>query len=139
MRISDWSADVCSSDLPTDGRTGIRGSRHREHPWPTATGGRHSGRRPVRRRTPAGAPRCANEPATADRAWQSRAEPAHPSSRAACCGHTVLRLSTPFAAGRFLMRILAPNLRKTAPLLHGCFKLEERRFGKECESTCKYL
>src|SRR3546814_938379 len=56
MRISDWSADVCSSDLPAGrGGTGRQRSAHRScrpahrggGPAPTAAGGgtAHAGRR----------------------------------------------------------------------------------------------
>src|SRR3546814_4696802 len=30
MRISDWSSDVCSSDLPEDAEISVKG---RDHPW----------------------------------------------------------------------------------------------------------
>src|SRR3546814_6309488 len=30
MRISDWSSDVCSSDLPGPGVAGARGARHHD-------------------------------------------------------------------------------------------------------------
>src|SRR3546814_13711357 len=33
MRISDWSSDVCSSDLDVGGRNVLATLEHRLHPW----------------------------------------------------------------------------------------------------------
>src|SRR3546814_14755214 len=123
MRISDWSSDVCSSDLrrarpaPPRSSSGLRTCRHRTPPPPAA------------------APRRSKKTGRREESWSSAASPAAPPASA-----LVLRVAcVDGLQAAQVLEVAVGDLVEVRIRLHRAQqRSEERRVGKGGEKTDKY-
>src|SRR3546814_14827297 len=125
MRISDWSSDVCSSDLPEQVLlTLVTWSRHRASPGPSSPVQRITNRRKPESqnaRKPGSTPDFPAKQITSSPPINSMYQPLPDSSRATWHRRT----------------LKAKRRRPLGLLPEKSYRSEERRVGKECVSPCR--